>query len=340
MSVEAAIERDLENVSGSAPCGVAGPTAAHALLTALTWGHGGGLPDDVWAVVATALSGGVPYEREDVHWLLGVAGQYVVPARDGDTVVFRLAHPELVDHFRPARPAAQQLERDPEAALVARALVAYYQSLLASGIAPGFHHYLWFNVRLHCVDAGQPGIDLLRELAATDAAFVNDLAMSLTDLGVRYSEVGRVVDAVASGEEAVAVYRQRAAANPAFLGDLASSLTNLGIYYIETGRGAEAVATTEEAVAICRERAVADPAPLGDLASALRNLGGRYLEVGRRIEAVAPTEEAVTLYRELAAANPVFLRDLAGSSADLGDVYSGVGRRGESLAPTQEAVTL
>ena len=44
-----------------------------------------------------------------------------------------------------------------------------------------------------------------------------DLAMALTNLGVRYRELGRPDEALAPTEEAVAGYRELAADNPAHL---------------------------------------------------------------------------------------------------------------------------
>ena len=133
----------------------------------------------------------------------------------------------------------------------------------------------------------------------------------MTNLGIRYSEVGRRADAVAPAEEAVTLYREQAAQNPAFAPNLAAALTNLGACYSEVGRRADAVAPTEEAVTLRRKQAAQNPAFAPDLATALTNLGARYSEVGRRTDAVAPTEEAVTLRREQAAQNPAFAPDLA-----------------------------
>jgi CHAT domain-containing protein/tetratricopeptide (TPR) repeat protein len=179
-----------------------------------------------------------------------------------------------------------------------------------------------------------------RELAKTNPAFLNDLAASLTNLGNRYSELGRRQEALAPTEEAVKIYRELAKVNPAFQGDLATSLNNLGNCYSELGRRQEALAPTEEAVKIYRELAKTNPAFLPDVAMALNNLGGRYSELGRRQEALAPTEEALKIRRELAKTNPAFLGVLATSLSNLGAHYSNLGRRQEALAPTEEAVKI
>ena len=67
----------------------------------------------------------------------------------------------------------------------------------------------------------EEAVQLYRELAAANPAFLPDLASALNNLGIRYSEVGRRQDALPPTEEAVQLYRELAAANPAFLPDLA-----------------------------------------------------------------------------------------------------------------------
>ena len=63
---------------------------------------------------------------------------------------------------------------------------------------------------------------------------------ALSNLGIRYSEVGRRAEAVAPTEEAVNAYRGLAADNPAFLPDLAGALNNLGDAVREVGRDPQA----------------------------------------------------------------------------------------------------
>ena len=69
-SVEEALDRDLADL----PTRIRGedrlPAAGLDLLVAVAWGQGGGLPDDIWPLVATAVSAdGTRYTRNDV--LLG-----------------------------------------------------------------------------------------------------------------------------------------------------------------------------------------------------------------------------------------------------------------------------
>ena len=80
-SVEAALARDLGRILEPSPSGTAGPVAARELLSALAWGYGTGVPDDVWVAFATGLSKtGSRYSLADVYWVLAAAARYVVAA--------------------------------------------------------------------------------------------------------------------------------------------------------------------------------------------------------------------------------------------------------------------
>ena len=149
--------------------------------------------------------------------------------------------------------------------------------------------------------------DILRLLAeANPDAYLPDLAMSLSNLGVRLAEAGQRQAALAPAREAAGTYRQLAAANPdAYLPGLAMSLNNLGIWLAEAGQRQAAVAPAREAVTIRRQLAAANPdAYLPDLTTSLNNLGERLAATGQRQAALALTEEAADTYSQLAAANP------------------------------------
>jgi hypothetical protein len=195
-SVEAAFTRDIERIPPLQRDESAWPAAARELLTALAWGYGAGLPADIWAVIATALSPTqVQYDRTAVYWLFGHAGRYIVEDGEGGDAVYRLSHQRLVEHLHP-RPGPAEIDAFQQQAIpVATALIDYYLALLNRGLEPETSTYLWRYVGRHCADAGPEGINALRQLAATNPAFLNDLAMSLNNLGVYYSEVGRRHDA-------------------------------------------------------------------------------------------------------------------------------------------------
>ena len=339
-SLAAAFERDLARTPALRRGELELPQAAGELLAALTWGKGAGFPDDLWALAAGVLSpSGTDYTRDDVYWLLALAGRYVVEAGEGGRSVYRLSHQRLTEHLRSRFDPPGEAAREVRAAALAAALVERYFVLLDAGETPSAVTYLWRHVWLHCAEGGPAGIQALRRLVERDAAaFRSDLALALDNLGGRYSERGRRQEALAPSEEAVRLYRDLAAGDPAFRSNLAIALSNLGVRRSEIGRRREALAPTEEAVETCRDLAAANPAFLPNLATALGNLGVRYSELGRRHEALAPAEEAVEIYRGLAAANPAFLPNFAIALTNLSVRYSELGRRREALAPTTEAI--
>ena len=193
-SVEAAFERDLGRVPPPRRGDAELPHAAGELLGALAWAYGAGFPDDIWPVVATALSPtGTAYDRADVFWLLGHAGRYIVEAGEGGRAAYRLSHQRLVDHLRPpSHGSSQNSER--QAAAVAGALAAVYRTLLDAGVPADEPTYLWRYLWRHATSGGQQGITPLRELADTHPVLLPDLAMALNNLGIRYAEVGRADD--------------------------------------------------------------------------------------------------------------------------------------------------
>ena len=122
-----------QTIAGVAPMGRDGDVIAGAakdLLSALAWGFGAGMPDDVWAQVATALSDeGRHYDRADVYWALDVAGRFIVEDGNGTQAVFRLAHQRLADHL-----ASQSPEDAPDK--VAEAVHQLLLENLAAGRDP------------------------------------------------------------------------------------------------------------------------------------------------------------------------------------------------------------
>ena len=69
---------------------------ARAVLTALAWGFGAGLPEPEWVTVASALVGaasagtpppGTPVTGREITWVLDELGRYIV--QDGEICHFR-----------------------------------------------------------------------------------------------------------------------------------------------------------------------------------------------------------------------------------------------------------
>ena len=111
-----------------------------------------------------------------------------------------------------------------------------------------------------------------RELARTNPAYLGDLAASLNNLGIRYSELGRRQEALAPTEEALKIYRELAKTNPAFQGDLAASLNNLGNRQLELGQPEIARNAYEEALKLLRPLAASNLAFQEDLQRTQNNL--------------------------------------------------------------------
>jgi tetratricopeptide (TPR) repeat protein len=112
------------------------------------------------------------------------------------------------------------------------------------------------------------------------AAFTPDLASSLSNLGNRYSELGRLEEALAAALEATDLRRGLVAMNAAaFTPDLAASLSHLGIRYSKLNRLEEALAAEVEATDLYRGLVAMNAAEFTpELARSLlviESLGGR-----------------------------------------------------------------
>jgi tetratricopeptide (TPR) repeat protein len=139
--------------------------------------------------------------------------------------------------------------------------------------------------------------DQLRAALGMDVA----LARALTNLGVRFFDLGRHEEALAASQESVEIYRRLAQSRPdASVPDLAPSLSNLGMILSDLGQHKEAVAASREAVEIYRRLVQIRPdAFFPDLATSLSNLSFRLSRLGRREEALAASQEAVDIQRRL-----------------------------------------
>jgi hypothetical protein len=121
--------------------------------------------------------------RDDAYWALAEHGRYVIAASETGQAVFRLAHQQLIDIYRHSE--GQGLWRrvsESVAARVTTTLVEVYRDVLSRGVAPDEHQYLWRYLWRQAADGGPEGIASLEELAATNPAFLNDLAMSLNNV--------------------------------------------------------------------------------------------------------------------------------------------------------------
>jgi WD40 repeat protein len=229
-----AFEEDLARLTDNVP-------VAHALLRALAWANGPGLPwENIWVPVARALAGG-DTERtvtdSDVRQLLDRAGAYIVEdVGPGQRSVFRPVHHLLTIHFRELA-AATATARDPQAVQQAVTDALVNTVPLARGGHRAWtsaHPYLRTYLALHASEAGAATLaDLTREV---DLLAVAD-PVTLTPL---------LSPTVAELRDAARVYRRvrpllgdRPEINAAYLGestlalnsDLANAPTGLSPVY-------------------------------------------------------------------------------------------------------------
>ena len=170
-----------------------------------------------------------------------------------------------------------------------------------------------------------------------------DLASSLDNLGVRFSELSDPEAALPPAREAMDIRRDLAARDPdRYRPDLARSLDNMGVRYSEAGDPGRALEVTRQAVDAYGALAADSPGRYRPyLASALDNLALRYSEVGRPDEALPVTEQALEIRRELDAADPGRYRaEIARSLDRLGVRYWELGSASRAIAPAGEAVVL
>jgi hypothetical protein len=142
-----------------------------------------------------------------------------------------------------------------------------------------------------------------------DNAIFPDLAMALTNLGIRYGDLGQRAEALPPTLEAVKIYREQAKTNPAFLPGLAGSLTNLALFYSAFGQRSEALAPILEAVNLYRVQARANAAFVPDLAIALNVPGIVYAEQSQSERAQSILEESVKIYTQMAGQHPCRFND-------------------------------
>jgi Tetratricopeptide repeat len=155
-------------------------------------------------------------------------------------------------------------------------------------------------------------LDASLSATASDA----DLAESAGKLdwaGIRLSEAGRKVEALAMSEEAVKIRRALYERNPeAYGNDLAGSLDNLGIRLSQLDRKPEALAMSEEAVKIRRALYERNPEAYGNnLAGSLGNLSVDLSQLDRKPEALQVVTEGLRVIAAPLQRNPVVHAEVA-----------------------------
>jgi WD40 repeat protein len=101
--VASAFDRDLDRYGEKA-------ARIRDLLAPLAWAEGSGLPRELWAPLATALTADTNYSEQDINWVIEQAGFYVVEVLDGDRSVYRLYHEQFARHLRAGREAVAAVQ--------------------------------------------------------------------------------------------------------------------------------------------------------------------------------------------------------------------------------------
>ena len=221
--------------------------AATALLCALPYGFGAGLPEQEWLAIANAIRPPPtpPLERRDVAATLAPFAAYIVEDSESEEAVYRFAHTLIAQHFaagaRSAADNANAIHLQIAAALADGVNTTGYQAI--SQFSPHLKRYLWRYV----ARAGEDGLGLLRgneslsEVLAAAALAVSIEAANRGDIGhaVAIAEEGASV-----ADRLVGVARTQA---------LAPALAHLATTYQTAGQIGRAVSVGRSAVATYNE---------------------------------------------------------------------------------------
>ncbi|MBT2451969.1 caspase family protein [Streptomyces sp. ISL-43] len=146
-----------------------------ALLTALAFGEGNGLPRKIWVRVAARLSG-LPLTEAHVDVLLDEDGSYLAHASVDGTRYFRLYHQELTDHMK------GRVLKHRDLGDVQECFVETLLGLVPDRDWPRAHPYVRAHLATHA--AGSGALDDLIE----DASFVVSAERSTLVPAVRHAQ--------------------------------------------------------------------------------------------------------------------------------------------------------
>jgi len=183
---------------------------------------------------------------------------------------------------------------------------------------------------------------IYRELAARDAAYLPDLALTLVNLGTLQFAMGDLVNAEDSFTESIGHYRVLAQRNPAvYRKDLAIALNNAGAFWKSRGEFDKASVIFEEVLDIYEQLSRESPSAHFPIVATLNNVG--QLHDGKQDFAQAKVfyEKALQICRNLTLENPVaFQEDLAVTLDNLGGAQRQLGELDKAETSYVEAVAL
>lgn len=316
-SYQAAFEADLARVRPpkhrELPAELTPPALARQLLAALTWGYGGGFPEDEWVETAQALAPDAGITRDDISWVLENAGRYVVQDGEAGVAVYRVSHQALADWLRDRFVPSADEPFDLRAAPVATALLNRYAALLRAGVPMEAATYLWRYAWRHVAACGPEQLDQLHALAAEFPELQYDVALADDEVAEWLCLFDRSTQGLALTERAVRVYRDLAQRDPAFEGNLAHLLGTLADRYRKVGRADDALPVTQEAVTIFSSQVGQVRAFQHDLAQRVGTLAGlaaQEMEQAHASHAAYSTDSLTHLAGSLVSAGADELRDL------------------------------
>jgi len=193
------------------------------------------------------------------------------------------------------------------------------------------------------VDIAQLHAQLLAALADSDPdAYLPALAASLTNLGIRLQNVGRLQAGLVIHQAATKLYKAAALRDGRYLPDLITAHQNLAIPANALGLKKGAFPMSRDVVEAFEVLAEVDRDTfLPHLASALNNYAALAAQSGRRKEALATFRRAREMFEELAARDPdVFLPRIAGVFDNISILLGEMGKQKEGLAAARRAVEI
>ncbi|MGH3912043.1 MAG: hypothetical protein ACRDTC_01325 [Pseudonocardiaceae bacterium] len=320
-----ALERDL-----SGPIrvrdGVQLPDAARDLLRPLGWAMGRGMPAEVWAAAATALSpGGGEYRPADLAWVREHHACYLLEEEQDGEPVYRLFHREFIEHFLVCSP---HVAGRPAAEALVEALVALAGGQNGHGGAAGScDRYLQHHLPRHATHAGPAGIAALHTLAGTDPeSYLPNLAVALDEFTAQMLATGSYGAALVAIQHAVQTYRTLVEVNPEpYLPGLAAALSSLAHQHAERKQHDTALIPAQHAAEIyCRLAEQSPEAYFTHLVIALKNLTCQLAALDRISAAVDVYTGCIEVFAGSPALSDTLIIERAGFHLGHGDGSTGL----------------
>ena len=188
-------------------------------------------------------------------------------------------------------------------------------------------------------------LEICRRLSLSNPqAYDPDVAMTLNNLAILYSDTQRLSESELMYKEALEIFRRHAQSNPqAYEPDVAMTLNNLAILYSDTQRLSESELMYKEALEIRRRLAQSNPQAYDpDVAQTLNNLAHLYQKTKCFFsESELMYKEALEICRRLAQCNPqAYDSDVAQTLNNLAVLYKNTKRFSESELMYKEALEI